>query len=235
MHKTFRYTICNKFLVPQTPCVKKCVYNAARRCTQRGKHQENGIFFFLPCLCRSSGWFPGRAALSAVPVLSPGTRPAGWGGPRTRPPTTEAKAKRERCQVRARPGLPFPYRQVRMHRKPWIRCGHSGHDSGDRWRCCHQAVGSGIEGRTSVQRPQDEWKKEEGKAGSRFTQKRNPAGSGQHRTVSLPLMPWNLPDEWGTGWSVAASSGASLGGGFSPVLLNILINSRRHMDSAYRS
>ena len=62
---------------------------------------------------------------------------------------------------------------------------------------------------------------------SRFTQKTNPAGSG---TVSLLMKPGNLPGEWGTGWLVVASSGASPGAGPVPVLLSVLINSRRHVD-----
>ena len=45
MHKAFRYTICNKFLVPQTPCVKKkCVDNMAGRCTEKRKQQKTCIF-----------------------------------------------------------------------------------------------------------------------------------------------------------------------------------------------
>lgn len=51
MHKTFRYTICNQPLGPQTSCVekkKKCVYNAAGRYTERGKHKKNRVSFTLP-------------------------------------------------------------------------------------------------------------------------------------------------------------------------------------------
>lgn len=89
----------------ETHCRKVCI----KRKAEQQQQKRLFFFFFLPCLCRSSGWFPGRAVPSADPVLSPGTRPAGSGGPHTHPPTTEAKAKHDTCQVRVCPVPPLAH------------------------------------------------------------------------------------------------------------------------------
>ena len=158
----------------------------AGRCTEKRKQQKSCIFFFfLPCLCRSSGWSPGRAAPSAAPGLSPGTRPAGWGGPHTRPPTTEAKAKREWCLGRPGPcDLSLPWTQIAQEALNSGQC--SSHDSGDRWSGSHQTFRPGIEDRTSVQRPQDEKTHEEGKAG------RDPHRREAQQVLKLSACRWNL-------------------------------------------
>lgn len=93
MHTILLYTIYNTFLVLQTPRIKNWASSAVGG---TGKRPRDSVCV-LPCLCQSSGWFLGRAALSAVLVLSPGTRPAEWGGLHTRPLTTEAKTRSEQC------------------------------------------------------------------------------------------------------------------------------------------
>lgn len=56
MHKTFRYTICNQPLGPQTSCVekKKNVFTTLQGGTRKEENTRK-IAFRLPCLCQSSG------------------------------------------------------------------------------------------------------------------------------------------------------------------------------------
>ena len=46
MHKAFRYTICNKSLVPQTPCVKKNVFTTWQEGAQKKENNRKAAFFF---------------------------------------------------------------------------------------------------------------------------------------------------------------------------------------------
>lgn len=92
MYKILLYTICNTF--------RFCKHHVLRielPMQSEAQVREQGTVCALPCLCQSSGWFLGRAALSAVLVSSPGNRPAEWGGLHTRPLTTEAKTRSEQC------------------------------------------------------------------------------------------------------------------------------------------
>lgn len=46
-HKAFRYTICNKFLAPQTPCVKKNVFTTWQEGAHKKRKQQKSCFFFF--------------------------------------------------------------------------------------------------------------------------------------------------------------------------------------------
>lgn len=107
-------------------------------------------------------------------------------------------------------------------RRPWSQ-GHSG------------LPGPGNEGRTSVQKPTRKERQEGGKAGPRFIQKRNPAVSGNHRTVPLLIAPCNSWGESRAGRFRAVSGEASQGAALHLELLNILVNSREDTQISHTS